>query len=228
VQRPLIPVRFGEKDQAGRVSLISQMTRAFLEEHGIFLQEGDVLRLCEPFSGGRGGRIEWRAAEATAVFDSQAGRWMAELQHEPLDASAAPNGHWAKQIPSDFLGPLAGRTLDLDLAAAEIERRRDAWMSVGVEVGPLTWQDRARGSPRQLLDRRPAGNADSLGVKCIQGAAELAVVLWRGGWADVISWTGSPKDAVEVSAPDVDTVAAFGELLDWYSQQWLASVAMRR
>lgn len=69
--------------------------------------------------------------------------------------------------------------------------------------------------PQQLeTDRAQVGDPDSIGVH-ITGCsdAELLVVLFRGGWADV-DFAMSDGIAVVSEAPGVREARAFGNLLD--------------
>ncbi|MFF0065723.1 hypothetical protein ACFYRC_30060 [Streptomyces sp. NPDC005279] len=61
---------------------------------------------------------------------------------------------------------------------------------------------------------------DSIGVLISgPGEAELSVVLFRGGWADVDFVTGL-DDAGTLPASGIDSAAAFGTRLD----QWVSRV----
>ncbi|MBD0742530.1 hypothetical protein BG418_13715 [Streptomyces sp. CBMA152] len=109
------------------------------------------------------------------------------------------------------------RNIDLDRAAAQIVARRQGWTAGGLVTGPLTWRDEAGAWPQTLEeDRSRVADPDSVGV-CITGPvdAELSVVLFRGGWADVDFLAGL-ADAVVSEAPDVTSPQVFGELLDDY------------
>lgn len=114
--------------------------------------------------------------------------------------------------------------VDLDLAAQEMDARRNAWTEHRFEVGPLTWRDRARGWPWQLVSREDATDPDSVGFRVRRGQAEGGVVLFRGGWADVEWWTGDPRSNVEASAPDVPDLASLSVLLDSLQAHWLLTL----
>jgi hypothetical protein len=110
--------------------------------------------------------------------------------------------------------------LNLDLAARAMDARRKAWAEHGFEVGALTWRDRARGWPWQLVNRVDAADPDSVGFRVRKGSAEGAVVLFRGGWADTEWWSGNPADDPEVGAPDIPDLAALNALLDTVLRHW--------
>jgi hypothetical protein len=106
------------------------------------------------------------------------------------------------------------RIIDLDRAAAEIVGRRAGWEADGLLVGPVTWRDEAASWPQRLEeDRERVADPDSVGVR-ITGSdeAELAVVLFRGGWADIDALTRVGDLVTE--APAVLTAQDFGRLLE--------------
>jgi hypothetical protein len=112
-----------------------------------------------------------------------------------------------------------GSELDLDAAAAEIEMRREAWSTAGFTVGELTWRDLAAGWPFPFVSRAEAREPDSVGVRCVSGLVEFSVVLFDGGWADVLC--GNLETAeIESTAPTVVDVASFGRLLDDTFERW--------
>jgi hypothetical protein len=107
------------------------------------------------------------------------------------------------------------RVVDLDQAALEVARRRRDWHLGGLTAGPVTWRDEAAAWPRTLeTDRSRVVDPDSVGVH-IHGAgeAELEIILFRGGWADV-GFIATVDDAGMIPAGDVTSAGAFGELLD--------------
>jgi hypothetical protein len=79
------------------------------------------------------------------------------------------------------------RVVDLDRAADEVAERRPGWSSRGLVVGPVTWRDESAPWPQRLeTERSRVGDPDSIGVHFSgSGGAELVIVLFRGGWADV-------------------------------------------
>jgi hypothetical protein len=107
------------------------------------------------------------------------------------------------------------RLIDLDAAAEEVEARRARWERDGFSVGPLTWRDGAAPWPQTIgKDRSVVADPDSVGVTIKRGGVEAAVVLFRGGWADVeAALVGGPEDPV-LDAPELADVSAFGQLLD--------------
>jgi hypothetical protein len=106
------------------------------------------------------------------------------------------------------------RIVDLDRAAVEITERRRRWERAGLVVEAVTWRDEAAPWPQVLeTERGRVEDPDSLGVT-ISGLneAELGVVLFRGGWADVDALTLTGDLVTE--APTVDSPMRFGVLLD--------------
>ncbi|MFF3323647.1 hypothetical protein [Streptomyces sp. NPDC002889] len=107
------------------------------------------------------------------------------------------------------------RVIDLDEAAAAVADRQSAWQAAGLVAEPVTWRDEAASWPQQLeTDRSRVTDPDSIGVH-VHGPqeAELIVVLYRGGWAD-IDYMASTDDAGVLPAPVVGSAQAFGSLLD--------------
>jgi hypothetical protein len=111
------------------------------------------------------------------------------------------------------------KPLDLDAAAIEIEGRRTAWSDVGFVVGPLTWRDIAQGWPYPLVTRSEAVSPDSVGVRANRGTVEFEIVLFDGGWADVVGANIDSGD-IQVDGPELDSVEAFGALLDATFKRW--------
>ena len=108
--------------------------------------------------------------------------------------------------------------IDLDAAARMIEERRESWRQSGVTVGETTWRDQGEGWPPVLkTSRSDVRDADSVGVALSKGEQEGSVVLFSGGWADFLYWSGDPSDAPVDEAPgwqDWLTTDTFGSLLD--------------
>ena len=110
------------------------------------------------------------------------------------------------------------RRIDLDAAADEIDRRVAGWRESGLDVGPITWREKAEGWPYPLKTvRSEVREVDSIGIQVKKGEQEGSVVLFDGGWADFLYWSGSPDDEPVDEAPgweDWLTVERFGALLD--------------
>lgn len=108
--------------------------------------------------------------------------------------------------------------VDLDLAAAEVQRRAEGWRQAGISVGDITWRDQAEGWPWSLkTDRTEVRDPDSIGVMLRKGRQEGEVVLFKGGWCDFGYWTGDAGDDPLQDAPgypDEMTVEGFGVVLD--------------
>ncbi|WP_037622133.1 hypothetical protein [Streptomyces aureus] len=107
------------------------------------------------------------------------------------------------------------RVIDLDEAAAAVAARRPAWQAAGLTVKPVTWRDEAAPWPQRLeTDRSKVSDPDSIGIHVRNSRdAELHVVLYRGGWADVDHIT-SIDDAGVIPAPAMTSAQVFGALLD--------------
>jgi hypothetical protein len=108
--------------------------------------------------------------------------------------------------------------LDLDLAAAEIEKRRSRWSSAGFTVGPLTWRDPGAW-PYPYVSRDLLSQPDSVGVRCTRADVEFGVVLWPGGWADV-EVANLQTGEMEVTTPDVSSIGDVSQLLDALFERW--------
>lgn len=116
--------------------------------------------------------------------------------------------------------------VDLDEAAAAIERRRPIWTSAGFEVGEVTWRDVALGWPYSIGARQQTTDPDSVGVRGIRGTIEFSVVLFGGqhhasygSWADV-EGADFAGGAVETNTLEVDDLSAFEQLLDSTFERW--------
>ncbi|WP_053071620.1 hypothetical protein [Cellulomonas sp. A375-1] len=97
--------------------------------------------------------------------------------------------------------------IDLDLAAAQISDRGAEWQARGLRVGPITWRDQARTWPNQVVaGRAQAAEPDSVGVKVTCGGEEGELVLYAGGWADVLYWGGDgASEVVDEMVGDYDS-----------------------
>ncbi|WP_344628341.1 hypothetical protein, partial [Kitasatospora arboriphila] len=105
------------------------------------------------------------------------------------------------------------RVIDLDHAAVEVAERSPAWERRGLTVGHVSWRDEAAPWPQRLeTDRSSVTEPDSIGILITgPGEAQLSVVLFRGGWAD-IDFIATIDDAGVLPAPDIDSAQAFGDL----------------
>jgi hypothetical protein len=102
---------------------------------------------------------------------------------------------------------------DLDRADAEIQRRWFVWTAAGLTVHPVTWTDDNVGRPAPLVGRSEVGTARSLGLRVSRPDAHADIVLYKDGWAD-IAVRRPEADAVANATAQVDSVDAFGALLD--------------
>ena len=114
--------------------------------------------------------------------------------------------------------------IDLDDAAKQIAARRDAWVSSGLDVGQVTWREQGEGWPPTLkTGRKDVVSADSIGIEVRKGAQEGSVVLFDGGWADLLWWAGDAGDDLVDEAPGWDDwldVERFGALLDRFASMF--------
>ncbi len=113
------------------------------------------------------------------------------------------------------------RVVDLDEAAVVLARRTAGWTSAGLLVARATWRDAEAPWPQPLkTDRARVRDPDSLGL-VISGPAdaELSVVLFRGGWADV-DFVADPDDAGCLPASGITSASDFAVRMD----QWVARV----
>ncbi|MGW7049500.1 hypothetical protein ACWGDT_43980 [Streptomyces avermitilis] len=108
------------------------------------------------------------------------------------------------------------RIVDLDLAAAEIERRRADWAAAGVEAGPITWRDEAALWPQPFeTDRGRVWDPDSIGVRVVGAeGAEVEITLYRGAWADVGFFSANTGWEPVFECPSPQNASEFGALLD--------------
>ncbi|MCB5165054.1 hypothetical protein LG634_09460 [Streptomyces bambusae] len=109
------------------------------------------------------------------------------------------------------------RVVDLDEVAGLLVGAAARWQAIGLDVGPLTWRDAEAEWPQPLgTDRAAVWDPDSLGVVVVDPAgAELSVVLFRGGWADVDFMAG-PYDAGCLPASDISSASDFaGRMERW-------------
>ena len=107
------------------------------------------------------------------------------------------------------------RIIDLDAAAAEIDRRRPSWETHGLSVGPTTWRDGHAWPQRIQPQRAEATDPDSVGVRIKAGErGEMEVCLFRGGWADLAVVTYDPPTEIINDAPEFSSPDEFGATLD--------------
>lgn len=77
--------------------------------------------------------------------------------------------------------------VDLDELASRLGSAMEQW-SKQATVGPLTWRDEKASWPQPIVtDRAAVEVPESLGVRLSRDPQdEMEVVVWTGGWADVI------------------------------------------
>jgi hypothetical protein len=106
--------------------------------------------------------------------------------------------------------------VNLDAAAAEIERRRSGWAGGGLTISAVTWLDQAADWPQTLeTDRRRVQDPRSIGVRIMgEEGAEAQIVLFRGAWADVDYASGYTGWEAVTEAPEIRSATEFGAVLD--------------
>lgn len=113
------------------------------------------------------------------------------------------------------------RVIDLDRAATVLTERGARWRAAGLVVARATWRDATAPWPQRLeTDRAVVPDPDSVGVLVSGPAdAELSVVLFRGGWADV-DYIDGRGEGGPIPANEIGSAADFAARLD----QWVARV----
>ncbi|CAG6398297.1 hypothetical protein NMG29_39505 [Streptomyces cocklensis] len=108
------------------------------------------------------------------------------------------------------------RIVDLDAAAAEIERRYGEWAGAGLKVGATTWREEAAEWPQSLeTERDRVRDPDSVGVSIVGAeGAEAEITLFRGGWADVGFFSERTGWEAVFECPAIRSPAQFGAVLD--------------
>jgi hypothetical protein len=87
-------------------------------------------------------------------------------------------------------------------------------------VGDLTWLDHADEHwPYPLKTRADTVDAASVGIRGTKYRREFEVVVWVGGWADVMS-ADYDLDEVRVDAPAIPNAEALEAVLLGLSQSW--------
>jgi hypothetical protein len=121
-------------------------------------------------------------------------------------------------VPGGYYGVVVERhtdlaAVDLDQADAEIRGRWFVWTAAGLTVHPVTWTDHDALRPAPLLGRSEVTTPRSLGLRVSRRNAHADIVLYRDGWTDVaVRRPGA--DAVAYETVELDSVDAFGPLLD--------------
>jgi hypothetical protein len=102
--------------------------------------------------------------------------------------------------------------LDLDLAAAEVERRWFVWTAAGIRVHPITSAASETERPPPLV-ARPGTSTWSLAWRASRPNAQADVVLHADGWVETAVRRPDAAATVHATA-QVDSVEAFGLLLE--------------
>lgn len=104
------------------------------------------------------------------------------------------------------------RALDLDAAAASVQRRASQWAARSLTVGPLTWAD-GQTTVNELTTRREAVRGDySVGIRIRRGDEEGELVVYAGGWCDLDYWAGRADSEPLSEAPGADEPLDLAEL----------------
>jgi hypothetical protein len=104
-------------------------------------------------------------------------------------------------------------TLDLDEAQAEIRQRWFVWTAAGLIVHPVTWLDQNDARPARRVGRSDVTTPRSMGLHVSRPSAHVDIVLHRDGWTEV-AVLRPEADAVIQATAHLESVAAFGDLLD--------------
>ena len=103
--------------------------------------------------------------------------------------------------------------LDLDQAAAEVQRRWFVWTAAGIRVHPVTWTDGDADRPAPLSGRSQISTPRSLGLRVSRPNAQADVVLYADGWAETAVRRPDAAATAHATA-QVDSVEDFGLLLE--------------
>lgn len=104
------------------------------------------------------------------------------------------------------------RVVDLDAVLVELLTRGESWRRSGLSAGTWTWRDASAQWPQPIVsDRAVVHDPESLGMTLRFGDDDAAIVLWRGGWADVEASIGGK---VLLDAPDFNDVASSVAIVD--------------
>jgi hypothetical protein len=137
-------------------------------------------------------------------------------QHASLGVPERRRGSPRRACPDSGSVGAMDRTVDLDAAASEIERRRSGWLANGLQPGATTWRESVGDWPYAITpDRDKVVDPDSVGVRITaKDRGEIEVVLFRGGWADITIAVHDDDLSPAIDAPAVETPAALGVALD--------------
>ena len=102
--------------------------------------------------------------------------------------------------------------LDLDQAAAEVQRRWFVWTAAGIRVHPITWSGRETERPPPPVAPE-AITPRSMGLRASRPNAQADVVLYADGWAETAIRRPDAAGTAHATA-QVESVEAFGLLLD--------------
>ena len=104
-------------------------------------------------------------------------------------------------------------TVDLDEAEAVVRQRWFVWTAAGLRVHPVTWADHDDARPSSRVGPSDADTPRAMGLHVSRPNAHVDIVLHRDGWAEV-AVLRPEADAVVRATAQVESVAAFGDLLD--------------
>lgn len=98
--------------------------------------------------------------------------------------------------------------IDLDAAAATLNRRVPCWRSSGLDVGPLTWADGQTTVNEITTDRSLVLGQYSVGIRVERGDEQGALVLYGYGQCDLEYWSG------DIDSEPVTELLGSGDPLD--------------
>ena len=171
--------------------------------------------------------VLWEPGRATAPatrVDPRARRGSVGGSLQGVDVDLENHALVARVAGAAIASEAMERIVDLDLAAAEIERRRPSWLANGLQPGPTTWRESAGSWPFPIVpDRARVTDPDSVGIVVKADArGAMEIVLFRGGWADLTVVVYDHQGDPVLAAPDIATPEAFGVTLDDSVQTLLA------
>lgn len=102
--------------------------------------------------------------------------------------------------------------VDLDELAARLGSTVEQWRKRAT-VGPLTWRDENASWPQPIVtDRTAVEVPESLGIRLsLDPDDEMEVVVWTGGWADVLMVMDG--EAVDLCPEFKDVDAAYAAVV---------------
>jgi hypothetical protein len=98
--------------------------------------------------------------------------------------------------------------IDLDELAQRLGPLTAEWRG-SATVGPLTWRDEVSPWPQPIVsDRNAVSVPESLGLRLQRDEDEMEMVVWTGGWADVVLAIDGEARSLCPEFGDVDVTCA--------------------